>query len=71
MLEGHHYDQMAMGALSAHDLIDYLQQGFTSVRDAGGNVLGLANAVADNRLVGPRIFPSGAFLSQTGGHGDT
>eukprot|EP00122_Pirum_gemmata_P016113 Pgem_evm1s15058 len=65
MLEGLNYDQMAMGATASHDLLDYLQQGFTSCRDAGGNVLGIANAVANDRLVGPRIFPCGAFISQT------
>jgi len=72
MLEGRdHYDQMAMGAFCAHDLMDYLQQGFTTCRDAGGNVLGIAKAVNAGRIPGPRIFPAGAFLSQTGGHGDT
>mmetsp|Transcript_93710 Transcript_93710/g.166733 ORF Transcript_93710/g.166733 Transcript_93710/m.166733 type:complete len:483 (+) Transcript_93710:129-1577(+) len=72
MLEGRdHYDQMAMGAMCAHDLMDYLQQGFTTCRDAGGNVLGIAKAVNADRIPGPRIFACGAFLSQTGGHGDT
>eukprot|EP00931_Biecheleriopsis_adriatica_P075321 TRINITY_DN4921_c0_g1_i13.p1 TRINITY_DN4921_c0_g1~~TRINITY_DN4921_c0_g1_i13.p1 ORF type:complete len:533 (+),score=119.45 TRINITY_DN4921_c0_g1_i13:82-1680(+) len=72
MLEGRDsYDQMAMGAMCAHDLMDYLQQGFTTCRDAGGNVLGIAKAVNAGRIPGPRIYPCGAFLSQTGGHGDT
>ncbi|CAK0800727.1 unnamed protein product [Prorocentrum cordatum] len=71
MLEGFNYDQMAMGAMAGSDLIDYLLQGFTSLRDAGGNVLGISNAIRDGRLVGPRMHPSGAFLTQTGGHGDT
>ncbi|CAE8582663.1 unnamed protein product [Polarella glacialis] len=72
MLEGRDtYDQMAMGAMCAHDLMDYLQQGFTTCRDAGGNVLGIAKAVNAGRIPGPRIFACGAFLSQTGGHGDT
>lgn len=65
------YDAMAMGAMAAHDLTDYLQQGFTSVRDAGGNVLGISKAVKNGRLTGPRVFPCGAFISQTGGHADT
>ena len=39
MLEGRNsYDQMAIGAISAERLRDYLDQGFTSTRDAGGNV---------------------------------
>ena len=65
------YDQMAMGAMCGQDCIDYLLQGFTTCRDAGGNVLGIAKAINNGRIPGPRIFASGAFLSQTGGHGDT
>lgn len=72
MLEGRDsYDQMAMGAMCGQDCIDYLLQGFTTCRDAGGNVLGMAKAIDNGRISGPRIFASGAFLSQTGGHGDT
>jgi len=72
MLEGRNsYDQMAIGAISGLRLRDYLDQGFTTSRDAGGNVLGLAKAVRLGRIPGPRIFPSGGFLSQTGGHADT
>jgi imidazolonepropionase-like amidohydrolase len=47
-----------------------LDQGFTTVRDAGGLDPAWAKVVADGLLRGPRILPSGAFLSQTGGHGD-
>ncbi|PTV48682.1 hydrolase [Acinetobacter oleivorans] len=47
-----------------------LLRGFTTVRDMGGGALSLAKAI-DNKLVtGPRVFASGAFISQTGGHGD-
>jgi imidazolonepropionase-like amidohydrolase len=47
-----------------------LDQGFTTVRDAGGLDPAWASAVERGLLRGPRILPSGAFLSQTGGHGD-
>lgn len=47
-----------------------LDQGFTTVRDAGGLDPAWAGAVDRGLLRGPRILPSGAFLSQTGGHGD-
>lgn len=47
-----------------------LDQGFTTVRDAGGLDPAWAGAVDRRLLRGPRILPSGAFLSQTGGHGD-
>ena len=48
-----------------------LQRGFTTIRDAAGADGGLAEAVEDGLVRGPRIFPSGMALSQTGGHGDT
>jgi imidazolonepropionase-like amidohydrolase len=65
------FDQMAMGAFTAHVLLDYLDQGFTTARDAGCNILGVAKAVNQGRIHGPRLYPSGGFLSQTGGHADT
>jgi imidazolonepropionase-like amidohydrolase len=65
------YDQMAMGARAGKDLLGYLDQGFTTARDAGGNVLGLAKAERNGLIDSPRLFPAGGFLSQTGGHADT
>ena len=47
-----------------------LLRGFTTVRDAGGADWSLAQATATGVIDGPRIFPSGRALSQTGGHGD-
>lgn len=47
-----------------------LLRGFTSVRDLGGPVFGLKKAIDMGIVNGPRIWPSGAFISQTGGHGD-
>lgn len=47
-----------------------LQRGFTAIRDAGGPVFGLKRAIDTGLLPGPRIFPSGAMISQTSGHGD-
>jgi imidazolonepropionase-like amidohydrolase len=47
-----------------------LQRGFTTIRDAGGADGGLAEAVEAGLVRGPRVFPSGMSLSQTGGHGD-
>jgi imidazolonepropionase-like amidohydrolase len=48
-----------------------LQRGFTTIRDAAGADGGLAEAVEVGLVRGPRIFPSGMALSQTGGHGDS
>ena len=47
-----------------------LQEGFTTVRDAGGLDPHWARLVEQGVIDGPRILPSGAVLSQTGGHGD-
>ncbi|MEM1084282.1 MAG: amidohydrolase family protein [Verrucomicrobiota bacterium] len=72
MLEGRNtYDQMAIGAITAERLRDYLDQGFTTTRDAGGNVSSVSKAQRLDRISGPRIYSSGGFLSQTGGHADT
>jgi imidazolonepropionase-like amidohydrolase len=49
---------------------DMLLRGFTTVRDLGGPVFGLRRAIEEGLVDGPRIFPSGAFVSQTSGHGD-
>lgn len=48
-----------------------LARGFTTVRDAGGADRGLADAVDQGLVAGPRLFVSGLALSQTGGHSDT
>jgi imidazolonepropionase-like amidohydrolase len=64
------YDQMLAGAYTAHVLLEYLDQGFTTTRDTGCNVLGVAKGVNKGIIPGPRIYPSGGVLSQTGGHGD-
>jgi imidazolonepropionase-like amidohydrolase len=49
---------------------DTLLRGFTSIRDLGGPVLGLKRGIDAGLVPGPRIWPSGAFISQSGGHGD-
>jgi imidazolonepropionase-like amidohydrolase len=47
-----------------------LMRGFTTVRDMGGPTFGLKRAIDEGLVAGPRIYPSGAFISQTAGHGD-
>ena len=49
---------------------DTLMRGFTTVRDVGGPVFGLKHAIDDGTVVGPRIYPSGAVITVTSGHGD-
>lgn len=47
-----------------------LMRGFTSVRDAGGPIFPLKMAIDTEKINGPRVWPSGATISQTAGHGD-
>jgi imidazolonepropionase-like amidohydrolase len=47
-----------------------LLRGFTSVRDAGGPIFPLKTGIDAGKYIGPRIWPSGATISQTAGHGD-
>jgi imidazolonepropionase-like amidohydrolase len=48
-----------------------LDRGFTTVRDMGGGDVGLAGALRDGLVEGPRLVYGGRVISQTGGHGDT
>jgi imidazolonepropionase-like amidohydrolase len=59
-----------IGTRAAHMGMEYLFNGFTSVRDMGGGGSGLKKSIDGRLLAGPRIYPSGAYLSQTSGHGD-
>jgi len=45
-------------------------RGFTTVRDLGGPSFALKRAIDEGLIPGPRIYPSGAMISITGGHGD-
>ena len=56
--------------LAARQAEATLMRGFTTIRDMGGPVFGLKRAIDEGVMVGPRIYPSGAFISQTSGHGD-
>ena len=45
-------------------------RGFTTVRDMGGPSFGLKQAIDEGVIDGPRIYPSGAIITVTSGHGD-
>ncbi len=47
-----------------------LMRGFTTVRDVGGPAFALKQAIDEGLVPGPRIYPSGAMITATGGHGD-
>jgi imidazolonepropionase-like amidohydrolase len=57
-------------ARSAAVMRSMLERGFTTVRDVGGADYGLAAAVDEGFLEGPRLLFGGKALSQTGGHAD-
>ncbi len=58
------------GARAGELLLNMLDRGFTTVRDCGGADFGLARAVEEGLVAGPRILFAGHAISQTGGHGD-
>ena len=55
------------GSLIARDT---LMNGITTVRDMAGDTFGLKRAIDDGSIPGPRVYPSGAMISQTSGHAD-
>lgn len=48
----------------------FLMDGFTAVRDMGGPAFALQRNIDSGVIIGSRLYPSGAFISQTSGHGD-
>ena len=59
-----------LNLMAGAEATDTLMRGFTTVRDVGGPSFGLKRAIDEGIVVGPRIFPSGAIITVTGGHGD-
>src|SRR5262245_32984394 len=60
------YTSLLAGAEATATLL----RGFTTVRDVGGASFGLKRAIDEGLVAGPRIFPSGAVITITSGHGD-
>ena len=58
-------------ARAAGILRGMLDRGFTTIRDVAGGDYGIAAAVDEGLLAGPRVIFGGRALSQTGGHGDS
>ncbi|MGE0022944.1 MAG: amidohydrolase family protein, partial [Hyphomicrobium sp.] len=59
-----------LNLLAGAEATDTLMRGFTTVRDMGGPSFGLKRAIDEGIVVGPRIYPSGAIITVTSGHGD-
>ena len=59
-----------LNLVAGAEATDTLLRGFTTVRDLGGPAFGLKRAIDEGILAGPRIYPSGAIITVTSGHGD-
>jgi imidazolonepropionase-like amidohydrolase len=57
-------------AAAAAEANAMLLRGFTAVRDVGGPIFSLKAGIDAGKYQGPRVWPSGATISQTAGHGD-
>ena len=55
---------------AARILRQSLMRGFTTLRDAGGTDSIYRRLIEDGTIEGPRLYPSGRFITMTGGHGD-
>lgn len=63
-------DMGYINLMAGVEAADTLMRGFTTVRDVGGPVFGLKRAIDEGVIPGPRIYPSGAIVTITSGHGD-
>jgi imidazolonepropionase-like amidohydrolase len=59
-----------LNLMAGAEATDTLMRGFTTVRDLGGPAFGLKRAIDESIVPGPRIYPSGAIITVTSGHGD-
>ena len=59
-----------LNLVAGAEATDTLMRGFTTVRDLGGPAFGLKRAIDEGIVPGPRIYPSGAIITVTSGHGD-
>ena len=59
-----------LNLMAGAEATDTLMRGFTTVRDLGGPAFGLKRAIDEGIAPGPRIYPSGAIITVTSGHGD-
>lgn len=67
LLDGHPDYLTALALVEAENT---LMRGFTTVRDTGGPVMGISQAIDEGYHIGPRIYAAGAPVGMTAGHGD-
>jgi imidazolonepropionase-like amidohydrolase len=64
-------DPTYIAALSMKAARKLLMRGWTTARDIGGPTQGLAKAIDEGLVDGPRIYTSASTITQTSGHGDS
>lgn len=64
------HDPNHLAVAAVPEAANALMRGFTTVRDVGGNAFALKHAIDAGTVPGPRIYPAGAMISVTSGHGD-
>jgi imidazolonepropionase-like amidohydrolase len=64
------WTEVQFGIAMAKLAEEAVRRGFTTVRDLGGDVVGLKRAISSGMVRGPRIVQANLMISQTGGHGD-
>ncbi|NYT69359.1 metal-dependent hydrolase family protein [Pusillimonas noertemannii] len=65
-----HGDSNYISLIAGREAERALMRGFTTVRDMGGSAFGLKQAIDEHIVKGPRIYPAGAMITVTSGHGD-
>ncbi len=63
-------DASEQGASAYETMQLYLRMGYTTLRDVGGNSLGLSRSLVAGRIKGPRLYSSGGAISSISGHND-
>ncbi len=63
-------DQAIQGAAALETMQLYIRMGYTTLRDVGGNSLGLSRALVAGQIKGPRLYSSGGAISSISGHND-
>jgi len=63
-------DTAFISLAAANEAERTLMRGFTTVRDLGGPTFALKQAIDQGLATGPRIYPCGALITSSGGHGD-
>jgi imidazolonepropionase-like amidohydrolase len=64
------WDGQAVGAMAHETMMDYINMGYTTLRDICAGSLGVARATAAGVLSGPRLYSGGPCIGASSGHSD-